>query len=247
MTDPVSEELERRARLDLPWKPALLAAVAIHLAVLALLVVAPSRAAHRIVLPKVQVRLATLPVAGVRTAAASTRPSAATRPPAVPPTRHPAKQAAPPPPRHPLVKKEAERASPLAPKHPETGVEGAATEAGTPATHLTGPQSAGGGIAVGSGDTSEDGQFPYAYYLNRLLVLIESNWFRPPDAPPSRCRVLCRLDRSGRLVEAGIEQPSQTPTFDRAALRAVYASNPFPPLPQGYGGATLTLHLEFGP
>jgi len=79
------------------------------------------------------------------------------------------------------------------------------------------------------------------------LALIESNWFRPPDAPESRCRVLCRLDRSGRLIEAGIEQPSQTPAFDRAALRAVYASSPFPPLPQGYGGGTLTLHLEFGP
>jgi hypothetical protein len=29
-------------------------------------------------------------------------------------------------------------------------------------------------------------------------------------------------------------------------LRAVYAANPLPPLPQGFGGNTLTLHLDFG-
>jgi len=58
--------------------------------------------------------------------------------------------------------------------------------------------------------------------------------------------VLCRIDRSGSVQQAGIEQPSGNPAFDRAALRAVYASAPFPPLPQAYRGTTLTLHLEFG-
>ncbi len=105
-----------------------------------------------------------------------------------------------------------------------------------------------GGVGLGSGGAgATDESFPFAYYLNRVLAIIESNWFRPPAAPGTQCRVLCRIERSGRLVEAGIEVPSTTPAFDRAALRAVYASAPLPPLPQGYSGSTLTLHLEFGP
>ncbi|MBI5280324.1 MAG: TonB C-terminal domain-containing protein [Candidatus Solibacter usitatus] len=100
---------------------------------------------------------------------------------------------------------------------------------------------------MSSGSNGGDDSFPYAYYLSRLLGVIESNWFRPPSPPGTKCRVLCRLDRSGRLLDTGIEESSGTPAFDRAALRAVYSSAPFPPLPQGWIGSTLTIHLEFGP
>ena len=68
----------------------------------------------------------------------------------------------------------------------------------------------------------------------------------PPAPVGTVCRLRCVLDRTGRLLDAGLEAESQTPAFDRAALRAVYASAPFPPLPEGFGGSTLTLHLEFG-
>ena len=99
---------------------------------------------------------------------------------------------------------------------------------------------------MGGGAGSSDEAFPFTYYLNRVLAVIESNWFRPAVPPGSRCTVRCVIDRSGRLVEAGLEQESPSPAFDRAALRAVYAAAPFPPLPQGFGGSRLTLHLEFG-
>lgn len=108
-------------------------------------------------------------------------------------------------------------------------------------------RTASGTLGVSSGTDGGDTSFPYAYYLTRLLGLIESNWFRPPSPAGTRCRVLCRLDRSGRLLDTGIEESSGIPAFDRAALRAVYASAPLPPLPQGWVGSTLTLHLEFGP
>ena len=80
-----------------------------------------------------------------------------------------------------------------------------------------------------------------------MLALIEGNWFRPPAAAGTVCQVRCVIDRSGRLAEAGLESASASPAFDRAALRAVYAAAPFPPLPEGFGGTELTLHLEFGP
>jgi TonB family protein len=103
-----------------------------------------------------------------------------------------------------------------------------------------------GGLALGIGSGGGEETFPFTYYLNRVLALIESNWFRPPAPADTHCRVRCVIDRSGRLVEAGLEQESASAAFDRAALRAVYAAAPLPPLPQGFGGTTLTIHLEFG-
>jgi protein TonB len=249
--DLVSEELERRAQLALPWKSAVLGALTIHLAVIAMLFLAPRPGHHRYTLPMVQVRLASPPAqpAGAPGRQVA-KPLAAPAPaPAATAPAHTAKKAAAPQPRHPLPEKKASKARPPAPApaEPDARAESPAPPAATQGEGVTGQLSAGGGIAVGAGNGGNDESFPYSYYLNRLLGLIESNWFRPPDAPASQCRVLCRLDRSGRLIEAGIEEPSQTPAFDRAALRAVYASSPFPPLPQGYGGGTLTLHLEFGP
>ena len=76
---------------------------------------------------------------------------------------------------------------------------------------------------------------------------MESNWYRPPAPAETRCRVRCRVDRTGRLLEAGIEESSGVAAFDRAALRAVYAATPLPPLPQGFSGQALTVHLDFGP
>jgi protein TonB len=115
-----------------------------------------------------------------------------------------------------------------------------------PGGPATGAAAGTGGIALGAGTGTEEA-FPFSYYLNRVLGSIEGNWFKPPVPPDTRCRVRCRIDRSGRLVEAGIEEPSTVPAFDRAALRAVYASAPYPPLPLGFAGASLTIHLEFGP
>jgi len=245
MIDPVSEELERRAQVGLPWKLPMVGALGIHLAAIALLLATPRMGHRSLVLPKVEVRLTAAPALPAHAPPAPARTESPARP--APPraaAKAPPKKAAPPPPRHAIPKKGAKSAPPAAPEPaPRTSAPAPVEPAGGASEGL---RSAGGGIAVGPSGNGEE-SFPFAYYLNRLLALVESNWFRPPDAQPSQCRVLCRIDRSGRLIEAGIEQASQTPAFDRAALRAVYASAPFPPLPQGFGGATLTLHLEFGP
>ncbi|MFN3413264.1 MAG: TonB family protein, partial [Thermoanaerobaculum sp.] len=121
-------------------------------------------------------------------------------------------------------------------------VEGAAASSGTAAS----PPSAGaaGGLGL-AGSGVEGPPFPYQYYLERVLAAIEQSWFKPPALPGTRCRVRCRIGRSGELKEAGLEEPSGVGAFDRAALRAVYAAAPFPPLPQGFGGSELILHLEF--
>ncbi|OFV82195.1 MAG: hypothetical protein A2Y78_13995 [Acidobacteria bacterium RBG_13_68_16] len=237
MNDPVSEELERRSRLDLPWRRAIAAALALHLAVAATLFLAPSHRRRTLVLPSVQLRLSAAPLSPAASASRATtspaRPAAA-----APSAKSAAKRAVEPPPRHPLPAKNAARkASPETQAGP---VEPAGP--GTPGQTAT----SSGGIALGVGTGGGEEPFPFSYYLNRVLAIIESNWFRPLAPADTRCRVRCVIERSGRLVEAGLEQESASPAFDRAALRAVYAAIPLPPLPQGFGGTTLTLHLEFG-
>lgn len=249
MNDPVSQELAGRANERWPWRWALAISLGLHVATGVGLLRATSSPRRPTTLPSVQVRLAALPM-----------PAAAAGPAAVPATRPaapaPAPQRAAPPPARPAPQRPPaepqERAAvrpTSVPVQPEPAPESAGagqeppaagqpTQAGAAAGALTlGPGGRGGGT---------DEVFPYEYYLQRLLSLIESNWFRPPAPEGTRCRVRARLDRSGRLLEAGLSEESGVPSFDRAALRAVFAAAPFPPLPQGFSGATLTVHLEFG-
>lgn len=249
MNDPVSEELERRAHFDLGWRWALAGAAAIHLAVASVILIAPSSSRRALTLPHVQVRIAAPPVAGGAAAGKTTAVSAPAKPAPQPapekrkghqPDEHPSK--------HPIPDKRApQRTDVPLPAAPPAAAESARGDsAGTES--LSGMKtvtSASGGIALDAGGRG-DAAFPFAYYLNRTLAAIEGNWFRPPAPAGTTCRVRCIIDRTGRLIEAGLETESQTPAFDRATLRAVYASAPFPPLPQGFGGSTLTLHLEFG-
>ena len=246
MIDPVSDELERRAVVSWPWRSALLAALIVHVATAGTVLLASRTHRRPLLLPSVQVRLGVVAPAPAGPAARPAPPrSAALARPAPAPPRAAAKAAAAALPASRRVAPNT--AVPTAPA--ELPADGAAAEGGGAAA---GPQpgtvAAGtGGLAVQSGDGTGGEPFPYDYYLQRLLGAIEANWFRPPAPEGTRCRVLCRIDRGGRLVESGIESPSGVAAFDRAALRAVYAAAPFPPLPQGFGGATLTLHLDFGP
>lgn len=248
MTDPVSEELERRAHLDLRWRWAVAGAVTIHMTVAALILLTPTHGRRALTLPRVQVRITAEPTAG---AAATSKPATAAVPvPAAKPAPEAAskkprsRKTAEPPPRHAIPDKQAARPAEKAAEPPRASgalAHGVTQDSGTAVTSGT------GGIALGVAGGAGEEAFPFTYYLNRVLALIEGNWFRPPSPAGTSCRVRCVVDRGGRLIEAGLEAESQTPAFDRAALRAVYASAPFPPLPQSFGGNTLTLHLEFGP
>ena len=246
MIDPVSAELERRAHLDLRWPWAVAGAVGIHAAVAALLLLAPAHGRRALALPRIQVRISApsaVPAASRPAAPVASAPAA--KPPAPPVPRKTKTRTQPePPPRHAIPDKQAPR-----PPEKAASAPGGAAQAAPGAAHAQpgAVVSGAGGIAVGAGAASGEEPFPFTYYLNRALAVIEGNWFRPPATGGAVCRVRCVIDRGGRLVEAGLEAESQTPAFDRAALRAVYASAPFPPLPQSFGGSTLTLHLEFGP
>lgn len=91
----------------------------------------------------------------------------------------------------------------------------------------------------------EGGNFPYEMYLERMVSLVGKRWFRPQISREMTTQIYFVIERDGRVHDAAIRIPSGNGTFDRAALRAVMESSPLPPLPFGYEGTYLGVHLTF--
>ena len=132
---------------------------------------------------------------------------------------------------------------PLSPfgKSTKKGSENAAPSVATP------PPAPAVGVPVGGAGVVglEGGDFPYTIYIDRMKTLIGSRWFRPQVGAGPTTTVHFVIERDGTLRDARIETESGNPTFDRAALRAVLESSPLPPLPFGYTGNYLGVHLSF--
>jgi TonB family protein len=113
------------------------------------------------------------------------------------------------------------------------------------------PAPAGGGRGLSVGETVSGGasgipaDFHFTYYIERMLALIESRWYKPSVPPGTRARVGFVILKSGKVEGIRLEESSGNSSFDRAALRAMYAANPLPPLPPAYGEPSLTVHLSF--
>ena len=104
---------------------------------------------------------------------------------------------------------------------------------------------AGATPSFGTDVAAFDTDFPFSYYVQQLLSLIGANWFRP-DAPEGTvCTVTFRIQRSGQVADVSVEAPSGISYYDRAAVRAVFAANPLPPLPTDYRNEQLGVHLRF--
>jgi len=53
------------------------------------------------------------------------------------------------------------------------------------------------------------------------------------------------IDRSGKISNPELKQPSGIPSLDRSAMRAILASNPLPPLPADYRGGSVNVSFYF--
>jgi TonB family protein len=101
-------------------------------------------------------------------------------------------------------------------------------------------------IPIGSaGVTGIEGDFPYTIYIDRMKTLIGQHWLRPQAGGGIVATVSFVIDRDGTIRDAKNEISSGNGTFDRAALRAVLEASPLPPLPFGYNGTYLGVHLTF--
>jgi len=96
-----------------------------------------------------------------------------------------------------------------------------------------------------TGVTGLDADFPYTIYIERMKSLIGQRWLRPQVNNGTVATVSFTIDRDGAIRDAKNEISSGNGTFDRAALRAVLEASPLPPLPFGYNGTFLGVHLTF--
>jgi protein TonB len=123
---------------------------------------------------------------------------------------------------------------------------GKSTKKGAEQPSIPIPQQPAIEIPVGGTGAVVEGDFPYTIYIDRMKTLVGNHWYRPPQvAPGIATTVKFVIDRDGRLHDAVTETESGNGTFDRAALRAVMEASPLPPLPFGYSGTYLNVHLTF--
>ena len=244
--DSVSEVLAEKEGQPFGWAAGTSLAVLLHGGIAAsVLISAMGHPAHFVAPRAVAVRL--LPAGTLKGGAAVEAPpepekpkivKAAEEPPA-PPTEKakllPAKEEKKKP---SLTAPEAKPAKSTAPA-PQSAAPAGSAQPGMP-----GPAGTGGNVGIG-GARFDQPDFNYSYYVERMLVTIGMNWFKPAQSVPISPMIRFRIERDGTISDAEIEKSSGLPFVDRAALRAVLASSPLPPLPSEFSGGHLGVHLIF--
>jgi protein TonB len=90
--------------------------------------------------------------------------------------------------------------------------------------------------------------FPFHYYLSSIRRKIQARWRPIPPGgatDPQVVVVYFRIERNGTITAARVETASGHALYDRAGLRAVMESAPFPPLPAGFRDSELGVHFSF--
>jgi protein TonB len=247
--DAVGDVLAGREQSDIPWAMGTSLAVLLHAAVAAMLVISALHRPARFITPRaVNVRLVQ---AGTLTGGAPAE--VPEKPPEKPKILKPAPAEEPPPPPSSKAmllpsKEKEEKKKPSVPGPPSRTSSQAppAAAAAPPSVRpgTGGPVGTGGNVGVG-GATFDQPDFNYSYYVERMLVTIGMNWFKPAESVPISPMIRFRIERDGTISDPQVERSSGLPFVDRAALRAVIASSPLAPLPQEFGGRHLGVHLIF--
>jgi protein TonB len=262
----VDRILERRSRREgrRPEAVSLAAAAALHLAVVALVLLLPRLNPPPPPLAFVPVQIVPAQALGVRKPAS--RPKAE-KP--APPKAEPAEEEPPAPePAKPEPKPEPPEPKPVRedvpvlpdkpvkkpekPKPPASGGtgnnpagtapkgddNGEAGRRGAPGANPLGTSSFGPQIAG-----LDNPDFKFGYYIDQLLGAIDSKWVRPPLGNEVKATISFRIQRDGSITDLQVAQSSGYNSFDLAALRAVQNASPFPPLPRAYRNDSLGVNL----
>jgi outer membrane biosynthesis protein TonB len=112
----------------------------------------------------------------------------------------------------------------------------------TPPAGTTGRGVKGESVAV----TTPQQDFKFGWYLAAVRDKIGQNWRPPPDTKDAKARVTFSINRSGWVGEANLDAEHSNGTFGfkQAAIRAIRASNPFPPLPEEFSKQTLEFSVD---
>ena len=255
MSEPLDLLLaQRRARVGRARRVlGLVAAAALHLAVAAGALFGPELFAEP---PRpinyVPVQLVPAPALGrpdpPRPRPRPPEPAQTPRPePASTPPPAPAEPAPDPEPARAALRQPAEtppaRPQPPAPSEPEPA------PVATPPPGPPGPRGAPGGNPespfTASVGTLDNPSFTYGYYLDRMVLLIRGQWVRPQLGSGPEAVLHFRILRDGSVEDVELITSSGYNSFDLAALRAVKAAAPLPPLPRSYREGELGVTLIF--
>ena len=231
MEDRVAEVLAQRAALDSGFAVGGILSLLLHGGLAAAAIYAATHAQVPAIAPVLNIRFAPVPAAVV------SKPAAA-------------KPAAPridPPKPQPLKPVEARKAPekntvPMSPfgrstkKGSETPPVPATPQPRNPVTTTTTP------IGV---TALEGGNFPYTLYIEIMTTKIGKQWLRPQVAAGTAVVVHFVIERDGTIRDAQVVSQSGNDVFDRAAIRAVRETGQLGPLPFGYSGTYLGVHLTF--
>jgi TonB family protein len=250
--DSVGNILAERQADRVPWGPATALALILHAAVFGGLLFSLLAKPMKYSKPRaVAVRLlragAIRPE--VRTAPAPPAPAVAERP----KIEKPVEEVPKPSEKAVLLPSKDDKKKPTPPPISRPGKPVATPAVNLPTSDEEAPASAGpSGPAAGAGGTAgiggfqvEQADFKYAYYIEGMQRILFMNWFNPVQVVPTKPVVRFQILRDGTATEIQLLKSSGLPYVDRAALRAVMASSPFPPLPADYPGPLIGIQVVF--
>jgi len=102
--------------------------------------------------------------------------------------------------------------------------------------------STGGG--AGSGSSLDVADFCCPEYIAIMVTRIRSAWSQNQGATGTAL-VKFTIQRDGSLTNVELERSSGTTPLDLAAMRAVLTTKTLPPLPEAFPNPTLPVHLNF--
>jgi len=250
MNEPASDVISARARTAGTLASPLVWSVAAHVAIVALIWLAPARTpadTQRLVMT-VSFGGAPGPRNGGLTEMGGRKvpepPPEAPKPaPRTPPAPPPAKQVATVPATKPLPPKPT-RAEPSTSKAP--AVQEPPRDGSTRVE--TGARGQGFGLATGgNGQKSIDVESPNfccPAYLEVIRIAIERAWVRAPGAVGATT-LRFRITRAGTIDTISMVQSSNNPQIDNAAIRALSSVPNVPPLPAEFPDSSLALRMRF--
>ncbi|MBI5573638.1 MAG: TonB family protein [Elusimicrobia bacterium] len=105
----------------------------------------------------------------------------------------------------------------------------------------------GVGEGFGTGIGVDAGNFPYMGYVNILRNKVAQNWNPEPypSSSPKKVLVYFKILKDGKVDNLTVKESAGVSFIDRAAIRAITNSAPFPPLPAGYSDDYLGVYFMF--
>lgn len=105
------------------------------------------------------------------------------------------------------------------------------------------PGPAGGMPGNAAGVATDLPNFPYPWYISQVRQMLWSAWQKRMPAASGEGVVMFSIMRNGAFTDLRMESSSGDGDFDRAAVEAVQAAAPFPPLPSDFKESFLKIHL----